>query len=314
VFTPMDLLISERRDESEGVISLVLQRTDGDELPPWHPGTHVDLILGNGLVRQYSLSSDPTDRSRWRLGILREPAGRGGSHYIHAELQSGETVRVSALRNNFPLEAAPSYLFIAGGIGITPILPMISQVQANGANWALLYGGRTRSSMAFLDELAAFGDRVTIAPQDEVGLLDVAGVVAAAPEAHVYACGPEPLLNAVEANLEAAPERLHVERFAPKAIEIVGADHEFDVEFVDCDITITVPPARSILSVAEEAGVPVFSSCEEGTCGTCVATIVSGRAEHRDSVLSAGERDEQTSVLICVSRAEKGCTKLQLTL
>jgi ferredoxin-NADP reductase len=312
--TSMELVIRARRDESDGVISLALESDDGGELPPWEPGAHVDLILGNGLTRQYSLSSDPSDRTQWRIGVLREPASRGGSEYVFNELHTGDSVPVSMPRNNFPLAPSAAYLFIAGGIGITPILPMIARAEADGVEWRLLYGGRTRASMAFLDELARYGDRVTITPQDEFGLLDIAGAVAASAGAHVYACGPEPLLAAIEREMASAPANLHLERFSPKAIEVSGEDHAFDVEFVDNDITITVPADRTILSVAEEAGVPVFSSCEEGTCGTCLATIVSGRAEHRDSLLSPGEQEEQSSILICVSRAEKGCSLLQLKL
>ncbi|WP_018599958.1 PDR/VanB family oxidoreductase [Mycobacterium sp. 155] len=312
--THIQLIIRERRDESEGVISLILQRPDGGELPSWEPGSHIDLVLDSDLIRQYSLSSDPSDHTQWRVGVLREPAGRGGSEFIFGKLHTGDHVQVSAPRNNFALESASKYLFIAGGIGITPILPMITQANAEGADWTLLYGGRTRRSMAFVDELARFGDRVTIAPQDEVGLLDIATAVAESPGAHVYACGPEPLLKAVEAQMVSALDNLHVERFAPKDVETSWEDEEFEVEFVDSGITVTVPVGRSILAVAEEAGVPVFSSCGEGTCGTCLTTIVSGRAEHRDSILSEGEQQEQTSMLICVSRAERGCPRLELTI
>jgi ferredoxin-NADP reductase len=254
-----DLAIRDRRDESTSVISLTMERIDGRPLPRWEPGAHIDLMLDRGLVRQYSLSSDPADRERWRIGVLREPRSRGGSEYVHNNLRSGSTVRVSTPRNNFPLRAAHSYLFIAGGIGITPVLPMISRAHAAGADWSLLYGGRSRTSMAFLDELAAYGDQVTVVPEDESGLLDLAGTLGEPrPGTHVYACGPEPLLQAIEANMSHWPEgSLHLERFAPKAAAAGNTeDHEFIVEFVNSDVTASVPVGKSILAVAEELDLP----------------------------------------------------------
>ncbi|MGV9863475.1 PDR/VanB family oxidoreductase [Rhodococcus koreensis] len=273
-------------------------------------------MLDCGLVRQYSLSSDPADRTRWRIGVLREPRSRGGSEYVHTKIEVGSTVRVSTPRNNFPLRPADSYLFIAGGIGITPVLPMISRAHAVGADWSLLYGGRSRTSMAFLDELAVYGDRVTAVPEDESGLLDLAGTLGKPrPGTQVYACGPEPLLHAVEANMSHWPmDSLHLERFAPKTASANSEDHEFIVEFVNSDTTASVPVGRSILAVAEDLDLPVFSSCEEGTCSTCSTVLLGGEADHRDSVLSEAEQARNDTILICVSRAKKGCTKLRLEL
>ena len=312
----MKLLLHERRDASDGVVSLTLRHPDGEELPPWTPGAHVDLVLDDGLVRQYSLSSDPRDRREWRLGILREQAGRGGSEYACTKLGAGDTVEVSGPRNHFDLVPAEDYLFVAGGIGITPILAMIAHAEAVGANWTLLYGGRTRAAMAFRDELAAHGDRVTLAPQDEVGLLPLADLLAAPrPGTLVYACGPEPMLAALEREVGHWPaDSLHVERFAPKAIETDGPDAAFEVEFTHSGVTALVPPGRSILDVAGDAGVPAPFSCTEGTCGTCETTILEGRAEHRDSVLEDHEREENSCMMICVSRAERGCPRLRLEL
>lgn len=169
----LDALVTGRHVESDGVVVLTLRAADGGPLPRWAPGAHVDLLLGAGLVRSYSLCGDPADRHRWRLGVLREPDGRGGSAHVHERLTAGVPVRVRGPRNHFPLLDAPRYLFVAGGIGITPLLPMIAAVDAAGAEWALVYGGRTRASMAFLDEVARYdgaavdGGRVTVTPQDE---------------------------------------------------------------------------------------------------------------------------------------------------
>jgi ferredoxin-NADP reductase len=310
------LIVHERRDESDGVVSLTLRHPDDEALPAWTPGAHVDLVLDEGLVRPYSLSSDPRDRHRWRLGILREQAGRGGSEYACTKLDVGDTVEVSAPRNHFELAPAADYLFVAGGIGITPILAMIAHAEAVGARWTLLYGGRTRTSMAFRDELAGFGDRVTLAPQDEVGLLPLADLFAEPrPGTLVYACGPEPMLTAVEGALAHWPAgSLHVERFAPRAVRTDGRDEAFEVEFARSGVTALVPPGCSILDVADAAGVPTSFSCGEGTCGTCETPVLDGRVEHRDWVLEDDERAENTCLMICVSRAERGCPRLRLEL
>ncbi|WP_433025823.1 PDR/VanB family oxidoreductase [Actinomycetospora sp. CA-053990] len=312
----MDLMIHERRDEADGVVSLVLGRADGGELPAWAPGAHVDVTLADDLVRQYSLCSDPGDRRRWRLGVLREPQSRGGSEHVFDKLHDGDIVEVGEPRNHFVLEPAPRYVFVAGGIGITPILPMIAAAEAAGAEWTLLYGGRTRTSMAFRDELAGHGDRVVLAPQDEVGLLDLRGqLMAPRPSTLVYACGPEPMLDALDTAMTAWPAgSLHIERFTPRTIEPDGADEAFEVAFMASGVTLVVPPDRSILEVAQDRGLPVDFSCGEGTCGTCETPLLAGRAEHRDSLLTDEEKDAQDTVFICVSRAERGCPRLELDL
>ncbi|GAA4929838.1 ferredoxin-NADP reductase [Actinomycetospora succinea] len=287
----MDMIIHERRDEADGVVSLTLGCARGGELPAWAPGAHVDVHLGPELVRQYSLCSDPADRQRWRLGVLREPVSRGGSEYVFDKLHGGDIVTLGEPRNHFALEPAARYVFVAGGIGITPILPMIAAAEAAGAEWTLLYGGRSRSSMAFTDELAAYDDRVTIAPQDEVGLLDLTGLLATPRrDTLVYACGPEPMLCAVDSFMAGWPAgSLRVERFAPKTLEDTGTE-TFEVEFAASGVVATVPPDRSVLTVAEEAGIPALWSCREGTCGTCETPLLAGRAEHRDSVLTDEEK------------------------
>src|SRR5262249_32689690 len=157
---------------SDTVVALHVARADGTLLPPWEPGAHVDFLLPNGLIRQYSLCGDPAERKVWRFGVLREEAGRGGSAFVHAELNKHAELRLKGPRDRFPLVAARRYCFIAGGVGITPILPMVRAVQAAGAAWTLHYGGRRRASMAFTSELAACGSGVRLHPQDEVGLLD----------------------------------------------------------------------------------------------------------------------------------------------
>ena len=237
----------------------------------WEPGSHVDLILDHAATRQYSLCGEVGDRHSWRLGILRDPNGSGGSLYVHDQLRVGDIVRIRGPRNNFPLVESPRYIFIAGGIGITPILPMAHAVEAAGADWRLLYGGRQRASMAFLDELAAYGDKVTVWPQDEKGLLDLDGLLGQPqPDTKVYCCGPEALLNAVEQRCVSWPKAsLHVERFVPKPLTEPVLQEAFEVHLAKSELTLTIPPDKSILAAIEEAGVGVLSSCGEGTCGTC---------------------------------------------
>ncbi|MFH8656012.1 PDR/VanB family oxidoreductase [Streptomyces afghaniensis] len=295
-----ELVVERREPAADGVLALTLRHPLGEPLPVWEPGAHIDVVLGPGLERQYSLCGDPADRSAWRIAVLREPDGRGGSAHVHEQVRQGDKVRVRGPRNNFALEPAPRYRFVAGGIGITPILPMLAAAEAAGAEWTLLYGGRTRRSMAFGEELARYGDRVTIAPEDETGLLDLPSVLDDVPEGTlVYCCGPGPLLDAVE---ERCPSGvLHVERFRPKEQE-TGGDTEFEVELARSGRTLTVAPDVSVLDAVRDAGVEVLFSCTEGTCGTCETDVLDGTPEHRDSVLTPQERESGETMMICVSR------------
>jgi ferredoxin-NADP reductase len=309
------LQVTHRTNGAEGVVVLDLREPAGAPLPAWEPGAHVDLRLPNGLTRQYSLCGDPADRSVWRIGVLREPDGRGGSEHVHTELHEGVPVDVSGPRNHFELVPSPRYLFIAGGIGITPILPMLTAAERAGAGWELHYGGRSRRSMAFLESLEdATGNRVTLHPQDEVGLIDLDRILGTPREGTlVYCCGPEPLLQAVERHCAAWPAgTLHLERFAPKDVDEPVLSGAFEVELAASGLTLTVPPERSILEVVEEAGVGVLSSCQEGTCGTCETGVLEGAVDHRDSLLTPEEQAANDTMFICVSRA--ACPRLVLDL
>ncbi|MFG3717578.1 PDR/VanB family oxidoreductase [Streptomyces massasporeus] len=295
-----ELVVERTEFAAEGVLALTLRHPLGERLPAWEPGAHVDVLLEPGLERQYSLCGDPADRSAWRIAVLRENAGRGGSAHVHERLGEGAQVRVRGPRNNFGLEPAARYRFVAGGIGITPILPMLAAAEAAGAEWTLLYGGRTRASMAFGEELGRYGDRVTLAPEDETGLLDLPSVLDDVPEGTlVYCCGPGPLLDAVEARCRSGV--LRVERFRPKEQE-TGGDTEFEVELARSGRTLTVARDVSVLDAVREAGVEVLYSCTEGTCGTCETDVLDGEPEHRDSVLTEDERATGETMLICVSR------------
>ncbi|MER6957512.1 PDR/VanB family oxidoreductase [Streptomyces sp. NPDC000618] len=295
-----ELVVNRREFAADGVLALTLRHPLGEPLPVWEPGAHIDVVLGPGLERQYSLCGDPADRAAWRIAVLREQAGRGGSAHVHEQVRQGDKVRVRGPRNHFALRPAPGYRFVAGGIGITPVLPMLAAAEAAGAEWSLLYGGRSRASMAFTEELAGYGDRVTVAPQDESGLLDLGSVLDTLPEGTlVYCCGPGPLLDAVEERCPAGA--LHVERFQAKE-QPAGQDGEFEVELAQSGRTLTVTPGVSVLDTVRAAGVEVLYSCAEGTCGTCETDVLEGEPEHRDSVLSPEEREAGETMMICVSR------------
>lgn len=295
-----ELVVADVRPAADGVRSLTLRRPGGGPLPVWEPGAHLDVLLAPGLERQYSLCGDPADRETWRVAVLREDAGRGGSAYVHERLGPGDVVRVRGPRNHFRLEPAAGYRFIAGGIGITPLLPMLAAAERAGADWSLLYGGRRRGTMAFRAELARYGDRVTLAPEDETGPLDLAAVLDGVPDGTlVYCCGPGPLLDAVEARCP--PAVLRTERFRPAERPAVAAD-AFEVVLARSGRSVTVPPGVSVLDAVRAAGAEVLYSCAEGTCGTCETDVVEGVPDHRDSVLTEEERAAGETMLICVSR------------
>lgn len=298
------LAVGRREEIADGVVSLWLEATTAVPLPTWDPGAHIDLVLPNGLVRQYSLCGDPADQRAWRIGVLREPASRGGSAYVHERLFVGTRVLTRGPRNHFRLEDSPGYVFIAGGIGITPLVPMMAAATAGGAEWSLHYGGRTASSMAFADELRArYGDRVFVRPQDEFGLLDLPSVIGTpAPDTTIYCCGPAPLLDAVTAPAAAWPdEALHVERFTALPRDD-AANTAFTVRLARSGLIVKVDVETSVLEALAHAGAAVLSSCEDGICGTCITPVLSGKPDHRDSALSAAERESGTCMAVCVSR------------
>jgi ferredoxin-NADP reductase len=299
------LLVAGRAEVARDVLMLTLADPAGEPLPRWRPGAHVDLILEPGMARQYSLCGDPADRGQWRIAVLREPAGRGGSAYVHDKLTEGTVLRADGPRNHFPLLPARRYLFVAGGIGITPLLPMIAAADAAGAGWSLTYGGRSRRSMAFAGELTArYPGRVAIQPQDETGLLDLDALLATPePGTLVYCCGPEPLLAAVEERCAGWPAgALRVERFAPRP-DRGGPGSAFTVELARSAVSLSVAADCSILRSLEAAGIQVLSSCTEGTCGTCETAVLAGLPDHRDSVLSPAEQAANDVMMICVSRS-----------
>lgn len=303
----LELCVLERRLVAESVVELTLSRPDGGNLPSWEPGAHIDLHVGD-YVRQYSLTGLDCAPDRWTVSVLREPASRGGSEFVHKYLTEGSRVTTAGPRNHFSFDPGDgAVLFVAGGIGITPLLPMLTRADAIGVDWRLVYLGRSRTGMAYIDDLAKYGDRVEIRPDDEYGIVDVATLIARTdPGTSVYTCGPEGLLCALETVCVAPETRrsLKLERFVPKVVETEGPELDFEVEFAQSGVVVVVPADRSILQVAEDVGVDIISSCSEGTCGTCETPVLDGTPDHRDSVLSVEEQESGTTIMPCVSRCK----------
>ncbi|WP_067856122.1 PDR/VanB family oxidoreductase [Nocardia shimofusensis] len=302
--TARRLRVVGKESAADGVVTVTLADPDGASVPAWEPGAHIDLVLGD-MTRQYSLCGDPADRTSLRISVLREPNGRGGSIHVHDKLEVGDLVEIGGPRNNFALTDASSYLFVAGGIGITPLLPMLRRVHERGASWQLLYGGRNLASMAFAAELAArYPGRVHLRPQDERGLLDLgAALDEAAPGVAVYCCGPEPLLQALESECRDRDGlTLHTERFAAKEFE-TAASGAFEVELARTGAVVQVGESESVLDALCRSGVDIEFSCREGTCGTCEVAVLGGEPEHRDSILTEDEQRAGDVMFVCVSRS-----------
>ncbi|MET8689666.1 PDR/VanB family oxidoreductase [Streptomyces sp. NPDC004732] len=297
------LRVARHEAVAEGVVQL---RLEGRDLPGWQPGAHLDIVLPSGLVRQYSLCGDPEDTSSYTVAtrlIAADQGGRGGSREVHEQLGEGVEVEVRGPRNRFPLADAASYVFVAGGIGITPILPMLRAAEAAGAQWRLLYGGRSRASMPFLEEVEKLGGagrgRVTVVAEDESGRPDLAAFLAGTPQgAAVHVCGPEALMDAVDAVLPDGCS-LHLERFTPRTSTEGNA--AFEVELRRSGRTVAVAADTTVLAAVRAELPNTAYSCEQGFCGTCQQRVVEGEIDHRDELLTDGERAD--SMLICVSRA-----------
>ena len=305
-----------RREIAPAIIELTLKTTTGGALPDWEPGAHIDLRLGDDLIRQYSLVPS-AESGAWTIAVLIENEGRGGSRLIEQNVHVDSIVKASGPRNHFGFVAGNSYLFVAGGIGITPLIAMCRAASEAGADWHLAYLGSTRSRMAYLADLQReFGDRVAVYAGDEGARFDVeAEIDALAGETHVYCCGPERLMNAVESAMS-SPERVayvHLEHFHPREAE-QSENFEFTVYAVASAVEFVVTADESILMAADFEGVVVPGDCLEGTCGSCATRVLVGQIEHRDSILSPLERANSEQMMICVSRAKPGCTRLELDL
>ena len=296
----------------QDVIALTMVATDGGRLPRWHPGAHIDVLLPSGRLRQYSLCGDPDVSDVYRIAVRRIPDGGGGSIEVHDVLDIGATATTQGPRNAFPL-TVPGYgsptrrfRFIAGGIGITPILPMLILAQRLGVDWSMVYAGRTRASLPFLDEVAA-SDRVRIHTDDVDGLPTARDLLGDCPDGTaVYACGPAPMLSSIRSELAGRDKvELHFERFAaPPVVD----GREFSVTVGSTGEQIRVAADETLLAALKRSGVDAPYSCQQGFCGTCrtrVLGVAGGAVDHRDTLLTAPEHESQL-MLICVSRAAEG--------
>ena len=305
------MVVAGRADEADGVVSLRLEAPSGGPLAPWHPGAHLQLELPSGTIRHYSLNGDPADRSHYRIAVRRIAGGGGGSAEIHDSVTPGTVLRVAGPVNAFPFAAEPAVLLVAGGIGITPILPMARKAAALGLDWRLVYAGRSRASMPFLDEVSALPgatSRVTILTDDEDGVPDASDLTGRAPDgASVYVCGPPPMLagvrKAVNTAIDAGRLRsFHFERFTAPPIE---DGHPFEVELSRSGTVLRVPADKSVLDALRANDPATPYSCKQGFCGTCAQRVLRGTVDHRDQRLTPGDR-AAGDMLVCVSRAPEG--------
>jgi ferredoxin-NADP reductase/DMSO/TMAO reductase YedYZ heme-binding membrane subunit len=298
----MSLLIGQTTWEADNVMSLRLHAPDRAALPSWEPGAHIELALPSGRRRQYSLCGDPQDRYSYRIALLQVPAGRGGSIEVHTGTRAGQLISVQGPRNHFPLVASPGYLFIAGGIGITAMLAMAARLVTTGGEWKLVYTGRSRAGMAFIDEVSALGpDRVEVFAGDERGRPDLGEIIGSVSAGTaVYCCGPGRLLQAVREQVAGRPDlTLHTELFSGSGPTSGAAFH---VELRRTGRVVEVSGDRTVLEAVREVMPAVAAGCEQGICGACRTTVLDGEPDHRDEFLSSAER-AAGAMLICVSRA-----------
>lgn len=318
--TTLQVRVRATTYEAEGILGFELTPLPPTvKLPAFTAGAHIDLHLDNGLVRSYSLLNDPQERHRYQIGVNKNSNAGGGSRYLHDSLRTGSVLNISAPRNNLPLdESAPHNVFIAGGIGITPMLSMIARSQTLGTPWTLYYSARARQHAAFVERLEVFqgqaGARVELNFDQEPGgkMLDLKAIVQDLPAgAHVYCCGPLPMLEAYErATAALPPERVHREYFAAKAAP--ATDGRYTVELRRSGKTLEIQAGQTILDALITAGAEPPYSCGEGICGTCEVKVLDGIPDHRDLVLSNAEKQANDRMMVCCSGAQSHILVLDL--
>jgi phthalate 4,5-dioxygenase reductase subunit len=301
-----DMIVQKRRPLTHDIEEFTLAAADGAELPSFGAGAHVTVETPSGASRRYSLVNSGTDPEYYVIAVKREPDSRGGSQSMHDEALENTVLRVSDPENTFPLVSATNYLLIAGGIGITPIQAMARQLAAEGKRFRLVYCSRSTDDAAYLDDVRALGDGVTIHHDqgDPDQLYDFWDFFEEPDDSQVFCCGPHSLMEEIKALSGHWPEgSIHFEDFKP--IEVVKPDDKpFAVTIAASGRRIEVPADRSILEALRDAGESTVSSCESGTCGTCRCSLIEGEVDHRDMVLRPDERDSH--IMICVSRSAGG--------
>lgn len=310
----IEVIVKSVTHEAKGIRSYEFQRLDGRELPSFEAGAHIDLHLTNGMVRSYSLLGDPSEQHYYKVAVALDPRSRGGSRHIHEQLQPGDRLKIGIPRNNFPLdESAHLSVFIAGGIGVTPILAMIKRLNAIGKPWLLYYGARDVDSCAFLTDLAVHRGLVMVrlesADKQSERRWDIREIVGRHGDAHFYCCGPAPMLDAfVTAAADLDRGKVHLEYFSGQGE--AATEGGFVIRLAKSQKTLSVQAGQSILETILESGVEVMNSCREGVCGACEVKVLDGIPDHRDSILSEAERKAARTMFVCVS----GCKSKDLVL
>lgn len=303
---------------SADTLRLRLRSVDGQPLPRWTPGAHIDVECGStGLSRQYSLCGDPAEAAVYEIAVLRDPASRGGSAWLHEQLRVGDRLKIRGPRNHFRFDdKAQRVILLAGGIGITPIRAMARRAAALGMDYQVHYCGRSRMQMAYLAEMQAeHGEHLLVHASDEGRRLDLnALLLTHTPGTQLYACGPERLLQALaEAGAHWPEDSLHTEHFHAQATQLdPSREHAFEVVLKDSGLTLPVPADQTVLSVLRAANIDVQSDCGEGLCGSCEVRVLGGQIDHRDVVLTRSEREGQNRMMVCCSRACGGQLVLEL--
>ncbi len=308
----LQVLVNRKAVVADGICSFELRLSNGEPLPPFTAGAHVDVHLPSGVVRQYSLCNSPEERHRYLIGVLKDPLSRGGSQAMHEVVEQGQTLQISEPRNLFPLAAdGHSHLLVAGGIGITPMMAMAHELERQGAEFELHYCFRSRARAAFLDTLenAAFAHRVTLHDDSsaEPSKLDAQALLQS-PESgrHLYVCGPGGFMDHILTAAAATgwpEEQVHREFFAAAPIDHDG-DQAFEVELARSGKVLQIPADRSVFEVLDDAGIEIETSCEQGICGSCITRVLQGTPDHRDQFMTDAEHARNDQFTPCCSRAK----------
>lgn len=317
--TRLKVRVARKALEALDIVSVELAPLGGEHLPAFSAGSHIDVEIRPGLVRQYSLCNDPSERHRYVIGVLRDPASRGGSVAVHDELAEGQLIDISAPRNHFPLVHAGRSLLFAGGIGVTPILCMAERLAQTGADFAMHYCARSAERAAFIARIrnAGFADRVHLHYDDgdPAQKLDLARVLdGAGADTHLYVCGPGGFIDFVTRGAQArdwGADRIHFEYFSGQQIDTSG-DQPFEVKLASSGKVVTVPAGKTVVNALRDAGIAVEVSCEQGACGTCLTRVLDGTPDHRDNYLTDDEKAANDQFLPCCSRARSRLLVLDL--
>lgn len=303
--------VESKRKVAEAVWELILVDLEGNDLPQWEAGAHIDIVLEKGLIRQYSLAGSPADRSRYQLAVLLEPESRGGSTRICHQINEGDELVISMPRNHFPLVFDADYsLLVAGGIGVTPLLAMAHELHSVGKAFRLVYRSRSKSWAAYATELAQqpWSDQVDYFFSDEGGResFQIEQILAEVPaNTHLYVCGPNSFIESIEqaAIPVLGEDAVHSEKFYPEEHDTSG-DKAFELVCQRSGLTLQVPANETIVQVLEANGVDVPTSCQDGMCGSCISKVIEGEVEHRDEVLTKADREKRHLFTPCCSRAK----------